>query len=246
MLDDVDNGTHQHLSTMQALLLESEDIASFLQDFTELLTGRLTSADGHRWCAITLLRDRKAVTAVSSGPAARELDALQNSFTHGPCMTAIRENTVIRAGDLRTDGRWPQYQAAAVAQGVRSVLGMPFDLDDDARAGLNIYSDIPHDFDPEMIATIEFEKNLAADALRLAVRMAGQRESESDLRAAMESRTVIDLAVGIIMGQNRCSQEEAVSILKTASNHRNVKVRELATELVASVSSMPTRTAFES
>lgn len=245
MLDDVDNGTHQHLSTMQALLLESEDIASFLQDFTELLAGRLGSAEGNRWCAITLLRDRKAVTAVSSGPEARELDALQNSFTQGPCMTAIRENTVIRVGDLRTDDRWPAYQAAAVAQGVRSVLGMPFDLDEDAKAGLNIYSEIPHDFDREMIDSIEFEKNIAAGALHLAVRMAGQRESESDLRAAMESRTVIDLAVGVIMGQNRCSQEEAVSILKTASNHRNVKLRQLAAELVASVSSVPTRTAFE-
>lgn len=98
---------------------------SFLQDFTELVAGRLTGTGGRRWCAITLLRDRRAVTAVCSGPEARELDALQNSFTQGPCMTAIREKTVIRAGDLRTDDRWPEYQGAAVAQGVRSVLGSP-------------------------------------------------------------------------------------------------------------------------
>lgn len=246
MLDDVDSTRQQHLSTMQRLILESEDIASFLQDFTELLAGRLAGPGGDRWCAITLLRDRKAATAVSSGPVARELDELQNTFTHGPCMTAIRENTVIRAGDLRTDDRWPDYQRAAVAHGVRSVLGLPFDLDDDAQAGVNIYSEVPHDFTPEMIESIQLETRLAAGALRLAVRLASQRESERDLRAAMESRTVIDLAVGVIMGQNRCSQDEAVEILKRASNHRNVKLRDLAAELIASVSTTPPRTAFES
>ena len=245
MLDDIETDHHRHLSTMQRLILESEDIASFLQSFTELLAERLTGPGGHRWCAITLLRDRKAATALSSDPRARELDELQNTFTDGPCMTAIREDTVIRAGDLSTDDRWPRYQQAAVAQGVRSVLGLPFDLDDDAQAGVNIYSEVPHDFTPEMIESIQLETKLAADALRLAVRLASQRESENDLRAAMESRTVIDLAVGVIMGQNRCSQDEAIGILKTASNHRNVKLRELAAELVASVSETPPRTAFE-
>ena len=34
-----------------------------------------------------------------------------------------------------------------------------------------------------------------------------------DLSAAMESRTAINLACGIIMGQNKCSQERAVEIL---------------------------------
>ena len=70
-------------------------------------------------------------------------------------------------------------------------------------------------------------------------------DTARDLRAAMESRTVIDLAVGILMGRNRCGQEEAVEILKRASNHRNVKLRDLAAELVASVSTAPSTTSFE-
>src|SRR5699024_10420784 len=175
----------------------------------------------------------------------RSLDALQNRFTDGPCMTAIRENTVTRAGDLRDDGRWPEYGAAAVDQGVRAVLGVPFDLDEDAQAGLNVYSATPHDFDPGTVDSIVLEVEQASNALRLAVRMAHDRESHRDLRAAMEHRTVIDLAVGMIMGQNRCSQDEAVALLKTASNHRNMKLRELAAELMASVGSGPVTSSFE-
>lgn len=246
MLDDVTSTEDQHVSTMQSLLLESEDITAFLRDFTELLAHQLSLGGPTRWCAVTLLRDRKAATAVSSSPEALSLDELQNRFTDGPCMTAIRESTVIRAGDLREDDRWPEYQAAAIDQGVRAVLGIPFDLDADARAGLNVYSSTAHDFPPGTIESIVLEVEQASNALRLAVRMAQDRESHSDLRAAMEHRTVIDLAVGIIMGQSRCSQEDAVAILKSASNHRNMKLRDLATELVASISSAPPATAFDS
>ena len=45
----------------------------------------------------------------------------------------------------------------------------------------------------------------------------------------------ISLAAGIIMGQNRCTHAEAMRILKDASNHRNVKLRELADDLVSSL-----------
>ncbi|ATG51646.1 response regulator receiver protein [Brachybacterium vulturis] len=246
MPDDVINTRDDQLSTMQTLLLESEDISDFLRDFTALLADQLSLTGPDRWCAVTLLRGRKAATAVSSSAEAAALDELQNRFSDGPCMTAIRGNTVIRAGDLRQDGRWPDYQDAAVQQGVRAVLGIPFDLDEDAQAGLNVYSATAHDFDSDTIASIVLEVEQASNALRLAIRMAHDRESHSDLRAAMEHRTVIDLAVGIIMAQNRCSQDEAVALLKTASNHRNMKLRELASDLVASVSSAPATTAFES
>lgn len=245
MLDELGTLRDQQLSTMQSLIMESKDITEFLREFTELLARQLSRGGTTRWCAITLLRNRKAATAVSSGAQAHALDELQNTFTDGPCMRAIRENAVIRAGDLRTDNRWPDYQAAAVRQGVRAVLGLPFDLDEDAQAGLNVYSAEVNDFCPETIRAIELELEQASNALRLAVRMAHERESRHDLHAAMQHRTVIDLAVGIIMGQNRCSQEEAVTILKTASNHRNMKLRDLAAELVASITPTPPTTSFD-
>ena len=149
MLDHAENDLS--LATMQTLLLESDDIQEFLQDFTDLLARQLSLGGPDRWCAVSLLRDRKAATAASSSPQALALDELQNSFTDGPCMSAIRADTVIRAGDLRSDGRWPEYAAAAQEQGVRAVLGLPFRLDDEAKAGLNVYSATPHDFDPSTV-----------------------------------------------------------------------------------------------
>lgn len=236
----------QSTDDVQTLLLNSEDISTFLHEFTALLAERLTTGDTPMWCAVSLLRERRAGTAASSSPQAGALDELQNTFPDGPCMAAIREHAVIRVGDVRDDPRWADYHAAAAQQGVRSILGLPFELQETAKAGLNVYSATPHDFSPETIASIQHEVRQASSALRLAVTLARHRDVEADLRAAMSSRTVIDLAVGIIMGQNRCGQDKAVGILKSASSHRNVKLRDLAADLVAALDPQPPSTHFES
>lgn len=61
----------------------------------------------------------------------------------------------------------------------------------------------------------------------------------------MESRTDIDVAVGIVMAQNRCSQAEAFEILQRASSTRNVKLRVIASEIVQRVSGAAGATHFE-
>ncbi|RJT82911.1 ANTAR domain-containing protein [Arthrobacter cheniae] len=61
----------------------------------------------------------------------------------------------------------------------------------------------------------------------------------------MESRTVINLATGIVMGQNRCSQTTAMNILIAASNSRNMKLRDIAAHVVSTASDEPPTTHFD-
>lgn len=68
------------------------------------------------------------------------------------------------------------------------------------------------------------------------LRLAHLREAKEDLESAMKSRTAIDIAVGVIMAQDRCSQEDAMTILRKASNSRNAKLRDVAAGVIASVS----------
>lgn len=233
------------LGQLHELLLESEDISAFLTDFTAVMSRRLSAGGNEIWCAVNLLRQRKAATVASSDPRAKDLDETQNRFLDGPCLTAMREQRLIRADDMSTDTRWPGYAAAAVEQGIGSILGIPFDLGEEAQAGLNIYCDRAYAFDADTIEMVQHDVALASKGVRLAVRLARHQEAETDLRTAMASRTTIDLAVGIIMGQNRCGQEEAFEILKAVSNHRNVKLRQIAADLVTSVANGPAATHFE-
>ena len=54
----------------------------------------------------------------------------------------------------------------------------------------------------------------------------------------MENRTSIDLACGVIIAQNRCSQDEAMAILTRVSSNRNQKLREVAADVLRRVTSV--------
>jgi hypothetical protein len=125
------------------------------------------------------------------------------------------------------------------------VLSLPFNLQGEAKAALNLYSDMPHKFDERATAKARGFTREISQALRLAVRFSLHSDSAANLRATLESRTTIDIAVGIVMAQNRCSQEAAVNILTEASSNSNTKLRDIAKSLVESVGGAGTRTYYD-
>lgn len=230
---------------LQDLVLKTGDVKVMLDELAALTA--LTLADpAIAFCSITLLRRKKPVTLASSEKGAVRLDETQYRAGDGPCLAAIREETVIHIPDMRREHRWPDYTTAALAERVGSSLSVPLLLEGEAEAGLNMYSTRSHGFSGEDIENVESYAYHASKALRLAVRISQLAETKNHLIAALESRTVIDLAAGAIMAQNRCSQESALKILKIASSTRNVKLREIAASVVASLSQDPqVRTHFD-
>ena len=55
----------------------------------------------------------------------------------------------------------------------------------------------------------------------------------------MNSRSVIDQAMGVVMSQNRCDAAETFAVLRHESQSRNVKLREVAAEIVTAASGKP-------
>ena len=53
------------------------------------------------------------------------------------------------------------------------------------------------------------------------------------LREALTSRATIDQAKGMVMALRQCDEAEAFQVLVQASNTANVKLRDLAADLVA-------------
>jgi GAF domain-containing protein len=231
---------------MRDLLLETHDLESFLNALTHISAETLSVAGGPVHCGITLRRHRRAGTVASSSELAQELDEVQYSYGDGPCLTACREERTISVPDMERDGRWTDYFEVIMATGVRSMLAVPFTLESDDTAAINLYSMKKNAFDEQAVNQAEAYAAQASALLNLAVRMAMHRDNEENLKLALESRTTIDLAVGIIMGQNKCSQERAVDILKSASSSRNIKLRHVAEAVIASATNQPVGTHFES
>lgn len=230
---------------LQDLVLKTEDVKEMLDELAQFSAATLADP-ATAFCSITLMRQKKPITVAHSDDGAVRLDESQYSTGEGPCLSAIRKRAVVHLPDLASEDRWPTFTAAAREAGVGSSLSVPLILEGEAEAGLNLYSTRPRGFTADDISMVETYSYHASKALRLAVRISQLAEAKAHLMAAMESRTTIDLATGAIMAQNRCSQETAMKILKIASSTRNLKLRDIAASVVASVSHDPNvRTHFD-
>lgn len=239
-----ENKSESTAEQLQDLIIENQDVDQFLEDLA-VYSSKILGRDVEVHCGVTLKRRNRATTVASSGHDARKLDEIQYRFEEGPCLHAIESGTTTVIADVRADNRWPDYFAAVADQGYYSMLGVPLVLGESGGAALNFYAKEPDTFTPETVRTAESYAAQASRALSLAVRIASHSDTADHLKAAMESRTSIDVAVGIIMAQNRCSQDEAIEVLTRASNSQNVKIRVLAERLVDSLTNETTETHFE-
>ncbi|RJT78466.1 ANTAR domain-containing protein [Arthrobacter cheniae] len=222
-------------AVLQDVVLDSQDVKEFLTGLTEIAASAFSGSHGEVFCGITLLRPRSKVTVASSSERARQMDEVQYGFDDGPCLRAAREDYTVHIRDFLTESEFPEYRRAIASFSIRSALGIPVRLDDGASAGLDFYSTEPDAFDEKGISVAEGIARDASKSLRLAVRIAILTDATRNLEAAMTSRTTIDLAAGAIMAQNRCSHDQAMDILRSASSTRNMKLRDLAASILASI-----------
>ncbi|WP_156809116.1 ANTAR domain-containing protein [Arthrobacter sp. TB 23] len=229
---------------LQQMVLRSESMDSFLAAFTAY-TSTLFEPDITVLCGITLTGEDLALTEGSS-PEAIELEKLQHSIADNPWPTETRTGTVqmIVVHNTGADTPWPAYREALKGRSIASVLRTQILISAGRQAGIGVYARRPNVFTPDMIDRFQGYATDAAISCELALKLGSYRDATADLHAAMESRTNIDIAVGIIIGQNHCTQAEAVQVLRRASSQQHLKLRALAEEIVQSINAEPASTHF--
>jgi hypothetical protein len=231
---------------LQDILIGAESVDSFLEGLSRFAASTLSQSLGTDIeCAVTLKRRRVTATVAGSSPRAVQLDHIEQSVGDGPCIRALVTMTPQHIEDIGTDTRWPDYRRQLAKVGVYSTLGVPLEIGDDASAALNFFASEPGAFTAEAYDKAVGFGETAAKTLHLAVRIGTAQKRAKDLESAMQSRTSIDLACGVVMAQNRCSQDEAMAILAKVSSNRNQKLRDVAAELLLKVSGSEVRTHFE-
>jgi GAF domain-containing protein len=215
-----------------ALLLETASLDEFLQALAHSALALVEAADG---CGVTLERQGRPVTVSSAGSSAMKLDEAQYGQDDGPCLQAMRTGEEVSVPDTLRESRWADYPAYAAVCGARSSLSLPIAPHTHTAGALNLYAPLPNAFEKADLTALRLLTAQATGAIALAQRMADTEEFAADLEAALRSRTVIDQAIGIIVGQQRCTPEKAFEVLRTASQHRNVKLRVLSAELITSI-----------
>lgn len=227
------NEQNDDFERLHQLISSAEDLKAFLDGMTGFAATTLSRVTGTRIeCAVTLRRRKRAMTIAGSSDTAILLDGVEQSIGEGPARTALETGTPTLLEDAATDQQWPKYVKNLSFMGVTSALGVPMALGNDAAAALNFFAMEPGRFGKPVVEEALVFADMAAQALRIALRIAAAELLVRDLTSAMERRTVIDQVCGMIMAQNNCSQDEAFAVLQKASQHRNIKLHSLAEEIV--------------
>lgn len=176
---------------------------------------------------VSLVERDKIRTPAASSERLRELDEAQYELGQGPCRAAILEHETVVVDDLATDPRWPTWGRAMVEElGIRSSLSFRlFTRGDRTWGALNVYSRTPGAFSDD---EVEHGRTIAAMA---AVALARSINDEQ-LAGAIETRTVIGQAIGMIMERYDLDGDRAFEVLRRISSQTNTKLRDVAGQLV--------------
>ena len=218
--------------------LSETDIDGVLHKIAELAKGTIPGTDE---VSVTLVRGKGAHTAAFTGELAMALDEVQYRKGYGPCLDASASGSSLSLPDMAAETRWPDWAARAQQAGVNSSLSIGLPIHEAVGGALNIYAAKPDTFDEDAIILAQTFAGYAAVALANAHLYDVTATLAQHMQAAMESRAVIEQAKGIIMGDRRCSADEAFRIMSKLSQDTNRKLRDVAAALVAQAQQTPGR-----
>jgi GAF domain-containing protein len=218
------------LGDLGGVLAAEEDLGRVLQRSVEQLTDAVPGAD---MASVTVLRGDAGETVAATSERVWAIDQDQYAAGDGPCLEAARTGQVMRTGVEEAAERWPDFARSARSAGVGSYLSAPLMIDEEFAGSLNLYSEQPHGFADFDVALLRLYIAAAAAAIASERRHARARELASQLGQALDSRAVIDQAIGVLMAVHRLTAEQAFTELSRQSQNTNVKVRDIAARLLA-------------
>lgn len=179
------------------------------------------------YASITVRHADRLQTVAPTDDRLLPLDELQYSLQEGPCYDAATDHLHVTAPDLEHDPRFPRYAEAATRSGIRAQAAFRLFERGPTQGALNLYS-------TEVGAFVDLEETAALFRSQGAVAIAYAHEVTS-LAEALETRTTIGKAMGIVMERYDLSDERAFAFLTRLSQDRNLKLRHVAAEIVDEV-----------
>lgn len=216
------------LQRVSGLTQSDSPVETTLQTVADLCVSTIQGCDS---AGVTLRVDGRDTTAAASDAYTLEIDNIQYETNQGPCISALEESAFMQIDAVSEETRWPKFCERAAQQGFRSSMSFPLAADESPGA-LNVYAKAEGVFDDADIGIGELLASQATVAIKNARMFNASRHLADELEEALKSRDTIGQAKGILMERESISDPEAFEMLKTMSQSRNVKLREVAQRLV--------------
>jgi hypothetical protein len=203
-------------------LNEAEDEATRLEIASR---AAVSLVDGCDHAGVTVNEDGHPLTRAASDDLVRRANELQYELREGPCLDTIRDAETLVCTDLARDERWPSWAPRVHRElGAGSMMSLLLYTEKRSYGALSLYGDTDHAFDAGDLASAQV---LAG---HLAVLMDAGREIHHR-GLAMQSRTVIGQAQGILMERFDLSADQAFAYLRRLSSDRERKLADVAADI---------------
>jgi GAF domain-containing protein len=207
------------------LAVELSETATIAQTAQQIVAFGMETVHA-QFAGITMVRSRGRFETVGhSAAAVVDADRHQFELREGPSVDAPTTAQTTTSADLSSDERWPRWGPVAVSLGLRSILSAELHAGGERIGVLNMYGVKPRHFTAEDVDVARLFARHASAALA-AVKL---REG---LLNAIESRTVIGQAQGVLMERFEVDADRAFAILRRFSQDGNVKLTDVARHLV--------------
>ena len=227
------DGLEELTTDIGGVLHSMEQVSEYLERVVHAVRRHVGGCDE---VGVTVLSGDRPHTAAYTTVQTLQIDAVQYALDDGPCLDAARHRRENRVDDLLLDdGRWPEFAKECRAEGMRSLLALPLVSGDECVGALNLYGWAPRAFDGFDASLARVAAASCADAVVAVSTLEGVRRLAGQLEQAMAHRAVIEQAKGVLMAMRGVPEHEAFEVLRRTSQDRNVKVRDLAQQIVTGV-----------
>jgi len=216
------------LHRLSRLALAELTLEEVLLQVAELAV-QVTGADG---ASVRLKETDRLDAVVSTTPLMAKISAMELRLGEGPGLGMAGADTIIAAGALASDPRWPRFGPRAVRLGIWSALSLPLTGDDGAFGIITLYASAKDAFDDDTERCGSIFADVAATVVGNAHALTCALRFTERLQASIGTRPDIDRAIGILMGRAGISAEEAFERLKKISQFEHKKLHLVATDLV--------------
>jgi GAF domain-containing protein len=206
------------------LAVELHDAAG-MEETVEAVVQFALQAEGCSYAGVALtVRGGREIAAVTDA-VVTDIYQRQIDTGEGPMVTALNEGVTVHVRDVSTETRWPAWSARVAEYGIGSVLHVPMWASHQLIGVLALFKTEPDAFDTDDEAIAQI---LARHA---SVAVASARDGET-MDAAVDARKLVGQAMGILMERFDLDDTQAFEILKRYSQEANVKLRDVAQELI--------------
>jgi GAF domain-containing protein len=181
--------------------------------------------------SVTLIDRDKPKTVVFTGQLAVHLDERQYESGLGPCLdAALTGETVVV--EVTNDNLYQDFAHSARRAGITHSVSVGLPVPQRVVGALNIYTSTPDPLAEETIGLAQAFASYAGVAVANAALYNYTAELADQMQAAMQSRSVIEQAKGILMGRDGCSADDAFKKLTRLSQNDHRKLRDIAQSIV--------------